>query len=126
MSQKSLPSKLKQDLRYDCPQVQTARLNMSTDQVFKYLGRERRPEIIIKADICRRTVEPADSIMTDVLTEYRTAEYRWSDFKNLPGVKDLLEGEWDMIEQQNRSLYQVKTTFSWNAIWHWLFPCFSA
>ncbi len=125
MSQNSLPSKLKQDLRNHCPQALTARLNMSADQVFKYLGRERRPETIITAEICRCTVEPANLIMTDVLTEYRTVEYRWSDFKILPGVKDLLESEWDTIEQEDRSLHQIKTTLSWNIIRHWLFPCFS-
>jgi hypothetical protein len=104
MLQHSPPSTPKQGLRYKCPQPLTACLNKTTVEVFKYLGRECRPEIIIKADICRRTEEPADS-KTDLLTEYRTAEYLWSDFKNLPGVKDLLQGEWDIIEQEDRSLY---------------------
>jgi hypothetical protein len=100
---------------YEFPQPDTARRNVTTTRVCEYKGRECRPEIFIYARTCRRTEEPADSSIVDVRTEYRTAEYPWSDFKEIPGAKELLGDEWDAIEREDRAL---------NTIWRWLFFLF--
>jgi hypothetical protein len=93
------------------------RRNMTTTRVYEYNRRDYRPEIFIYAKTCQRNEEPANLSIIDVRTEYRTAEYTWPNFKEIPDAKELLRDEWDVIKREDRALHKAGTKLQKNIIW---------